>query len=107
MTEKLSNSSARNPCFGLCCLQGQVSLPPIQRWTCTLQDLYDSADFQSKIQQYNSALAFTSFGVDVDHQTVQGSSPSSFHIHGALHHLMGSVATAQLGSALAQLTVAP
>jgi len=27
MTEKLSNSSARNSCFGLCCLQGQVSLP--------------------------------------------------------------------------------
>ena len=45
MTEKLSNSSARNPCFGLCCLQGQVSLPPIQRWPHTLQDLYDSADF--------------------------------------------------------------
>jgi len=91
MTEKLSNSSARNPHFGLCCLQGQVRLPLIQRWPCTLQDLYDNADFRSKIQQYNSALAFTSLEVDVDHQRVQGSGPSSFCIHGALHHLMGTL----------------
>ena len=44
-----------------------------------------------KICQYNSALAFTSLGVSVDRETVQGSGPSSFRIHGALHHLMGTL----------------
>ena len=44
--------------------------------------------------QYNSTLAFTSLGVNVD-QTTVGSGPSSFRIHGALHHLMGSLLPAE------------
>ena len=30
-------------------------------------------------------------GVDVDNQAIQGSGPSSFRIHGTLHHLMGAL----------------
>ena len=29
--------------------------------------------------------------VDVDNQSIQGSGPRSFHIHGTLHHLMGAL----------------
>ena len=30
-------------------------------------------------------------GTDTDNNTIQGSGPASFWIHGALHHLMGSL----------------
>ena len=30
-------------------------------------------------------------GTDTDNNTIQGSGPASFQIHGALHHLMGSL----------------
>ena len=92
MSEKLSNSGIRNLRFGMCCLQGQVNLPPIQQWPHILQHLSDDSDdhaqFKKKIRQYNNALAFTSIGVDVNNHTIQGSGPASFHIHGTLHHLM-------------------
>ena len=32
ISEKLINSDVHNPHFGLCCLQGQVNLPPMQQW---------------------------------------------------------------------------
>ena len=95
ISEKLSNSGVRNPRFGMCCLQGQVNLPPIQQWPRVLQDLFDDprdpTEFRKKIRQYNNALAFTSLGVDIDDQAIQGSGPRSFRIHGSLHHLMGAL----------------
>ena len=95
LSEKLSNSSASNPHFGPCCLQGQVVLPPIQQWPTSIQalldDPQDNREFRKNIRQYNNALALTSVGVEVDRQTVQGAGPASFHIHGTLHHLMGTL----------------
>ena len=32
ISEQLSNSCLCDPCFGMCCLQGQVNLRPIQQW---------------------------------------------------------------------------
>jgi len=72
-------------------LQGQVHLPPFQPWPGELQELYNDRNFIANIRQYNSALAFTSVGVDVDDQAIQRSGPSSFRIHGALHHQMGGL----------------
>ena len=99
ISEKLSNSGVRNPRFGICCLQGQVNLPHIQQWPQNLQDLFDDpqdrTEFKKKIRQYNNALAFTSVGVDINDQAVQGSGPASFRVHGALHHLMGALMPAE------------
>ena len=93
LSEKLSLSGP--PKFGVCCLQGQVSLPPLPPFPTELRQLYtdprDQLEFKSNIRRYNSAFALTSLGVSVDHHTIQGPGPSSFKIHGELHHLMGSL----------------
>ena len=95
ISEKLSNSSLCNPHFGICCVQGQVNLPPIQQWPCVLQDLFDDpqdqGEFRKKICQYNNALALTSVGADLENNAIQEPGPASFRIHGALHHLMGAL----------------
>ncbi|KAG2076482.1 hypothetical protein BDR04DRAFT_1125604 [Suillus decipiens] len=75
----------------MCCLQGQVSLPPFPAWPPELEHAYADRTFVSKICQYNSALAFTSVGVNIEDHAVQGSGPNAFCIHGSLHHLMGSL----------------
>ncbi|KIJ06154.1 hypothetical protein PAXINDRAFT_39194, partial [Paxillus involutus ATCC 200175] len=90
--EKLTKSLRGQIFFGMCCLQGLVKLPALPEWPATLRNLFqDDRDFKNKIRQYNSALAFTSLGVEVDRHTVQGSGPAAFRIHGALYHLMGSL----------------
>jgi hypothetical protein len=75
----------------MCCLQGQVSLQPFPAWPPELQQAYEDRTFRSKIRQYNSALAFTSVGVNIEDRALQGSGPNAFRIHGSLHHLMGSL----------------
>ncbi|KAG2738487.1 hypothetical protein P692DRAFT_201906832 [Suillus brevipes Sb2] len=75
----------------MCCLQGQVNLAPFPQWPPELQQAYTNQTFVSKIRQYNSALAFTSVGVNIEDRTLQGSGPNAFRIHGSLHHLMGSL----------------
>ncbi|KIL69116.1 hypothetical protein M378DRAFT_56848, partial [Amanita muscaria Koide BX008] len=91
--ERLSSSSLRNPRFGICCLQGQVDLPPFPEWPRELKRLFhdarDEHKFIENVRQYNCALAFTSLGVKV--HTFAGGAPASFRIHGALHHHMGSL----------------
>ncbi|KIJ08898.1 hypothetical protein PAXINDRAFT_18006 [Paxillus involutus ATCC 200175] len=90
--EKLTKSLRGQIFFGMCYLQGLVKLPALPEWPATLRNLFqDDQDFKNKIRQYNSALAFTSLGVEVDRHTVQGSGPAAFRIHGALYHLMGSL----------------
>ena len=93
--EKLSKSTWNNPVFGICCLEGLVQLPFLPEWPATLWNLFQDHNFREHIQQYNSSLAFTSLGVEVDCYTVQGSGPAAFHIHGALYHLMGSLMPAE------------
>ncbi|KIK36583.1 hypothetical protein CY34DRAFT_16296 [Suillus luteus UH-Slu-Lm8-n1] len=91
ISERLSVSSIRNPRFGMCCLQGQVSLPPFPQWPSELQQAYTDRTFVSKICQYNSALTFMFVGVNIEDCALQGSGPNTFRIHGSLHHLMGSL----------------
>jgi hypothetical protein len=64
--ERLSKSSIRNPKFGVCCLQGQIQLPPLRHPPRYLCDLLCgvapmSKIFRDKIYQYNAAFAFTSW----------------------------------------------
>jgi len=81
----------------MCCLQGQVNLPWIHKWPHILQELFDNPhdhrEFSKKICQYNNILAFTSVGSAMDNDAIQGSGLASFHIHDALHHLMGAFIT--------------
>jgi hypothetical protein len=50
-----------------------------------------SKEFKTNIRQYNSAFAFTSVGVNVDHKVTRSSGPYSFRIQGDLHHLSGAL----------------
>ncbi|KAI6138303.1 hypothetical protein BKA82DRAFT_15394 [Pisolithus tinctorius] len=110
LSEKLVSSPVHAPHFGVCCLQGKFVLPKIQPWPPILQHLFDDPqdhrDFRKNICQYNNALAFTSVGVEVDRETVQGAGPASFGIHGNLHHLMGALMPPQnLQPSYAQLYI--
>ena len=94
--EKLVNSSNVNPAFGICCLQGQISLPPLQPPPRTLDNLLcgsntQARSFREKIRQYNCAFAFTSVAVNIDNALLNRAGPYCFRIHGELHHLMGSL----------------
>jgi hypothetical protein len=88
--EKLSESTQAVPKFGSCCLPGQIRLPPFSCAPATLQDLLCgksplSKEFETNIQQYNAAFAFTSLGVKVDEEVTQASEPYSFQW--CQHHL--------------------
>ncbi|KAG2126794.1 hypothetical protein DEU56DRAFT_742781, partial [Suillus clintonianus] len=90
-SERLTASPPTCPRFGMCCLQGQVSLPTFPAWPPELQQAYTDRTFVDNIRKYNSALAFTSVGVDLEHRALQASGPNAFRIHRSLHHLMGSL----------------
>ncbi|KAH7861854.1 hypothetical protein Vadar_031782 [Vaccinium darrowii] len=96
MDEKLANSSKRNPCFGTCCLQGKVKLPPLMTPPPPIQTLYDGNDdwsksFRANTRSYNAANAFTSLGAKFDDRVFGGRGPTSFTIHGELRHRTGSL----------------
>jgi len=68
--EKLRSSLVNFPKFGMCCLQGQIQLPPLQLLTVILynyltRDNYPSREFCNNIQQYNTAFAMTSVDVRI------------------------------------------
>jgi hypothetical protein len=46
---------------------------------------HEAKEFRAHIVQYNSALAFTSLGVNIDH-SIDGGGPPVFQIHGELKH---------------------
>jgi hypothetical protein len=92
--EKLTKSTRNNPCFGTCCLEGQVQLPPIPMPPPTIKNLLwgaspQSKEFRDNIRQYNNALAFTSVGVKVDEKVTRAAGAYCFKINGELHHRMG------------------
>ncbi|KIM72490.1 hypothetical protein PILCRDRAFT_16071 [Piloderma croceum F 1598] len=96
MSERLTNSSNRNPKFGICCLQGQIQLPPLSEPPNLLHKLLTSSaphaqKFREGIRQYNSAFAFTSVAVNMDRTILNGQGTYSFRIHGSLHHKMGTL----------------
>ena len=95
-SEKLSSSTIRNKKFGMCCLQGQIKLPPLRPAPNTLKILFNgisplSKSFKDNIRQYNAAFAFTSLGVKIDHTVTSAAGSYSFKISGELHHLSGAL----------------
>ena len=94
--EKLSRSTVAHVKFGMCCLQGQIQLPPISESPPVLHNLLTSSTphdrkFRDGICQYNSAFAFTSVAVDVDQSVLNGRGPYSFRMHGEMYHKMGAL----------------
>ena len=94
--EKLRSSLVNLPKFGMCCLQGQIQLPPFQPLTGILHnyltgDDYSLREFHNNIWQYNAAFAMTSVGVKIDNSVTKQSGPYCFKIQGELHHLTGAL----------------
>ena len=93
--EKLTNSSNARPQFGRCCNSGKVDLPLLQSPPEPLRALLDGqdeagAEFREHILQYNSAMAFTSLGVNQDASVNRyGSANWVFRICGQLCHYSG------------------
>ncbi|CAG8698516.1 22334_t:CDS:2 [Cetraspora pellucida] len=90
MAEKDHNSNRTSPKFALCYTHGKVQLPPLTELPAYLLHLYTSNEslpnqFHNNIRGYNNALAYTSFGANIDNQ-FQGQGVSNFWIHGQVYH---------------------
>ena len=83
--------------FFLCCRDGKVKLPIIQKTPKILNSLLDynggalSTFFRKNIRTFNSMFAFTSFGANIESTTIDSHGPYIFKISGQVHHLMGSL----------------
>ena len=78
----------------ICCHGGKVLLPPLAPYPEDLRQLLTSQNVESRkflkyIRQYNSSLAFASFGANVVYPPGRG--PDVFRIHGQIYHRSGSL----------------
>ncbi|KAL1697938.1 hypothetical protein EV121DRAFT_297743, partial [Schizophyllum commune] len=95
--EERTDGNEEEPLFGMCCMKGQIRLPPLSEPPDALRELLEghtreAAEFRDNIAQYNAALAFTSVGVDVDERVNHvGRGPPVFRIHGELRHRSGAL----------------
>jgi len=94
--EKLASSRVNLSKFGICYLQGQIQLPPLQPLTRILHNYltgndYSSREFHNNIWQYNAAFAMTSVGVKIDNSVTRQSGLYCFKIQGELHYLTGAL----------------
>ena len=97
INERISQSSLRNPKFQLCCDQGRYTLPSLKPTPTEIRLLLRNADdrakdFRKYIRGYNSAMSFTSLGVNLD-QAVANSNHGAFNfrIQGGIYHRIGSL----------------
>jgi hypothetical protein len=102
LEERAASSSCANPQFTLCYAQGKVTMPPLAPPPEPLRRLItgkkmDAKDFRHHIRSYNSALAFTSVGANLDTSVAQPNN-YTYHLRGELYHRMGSLLP-QLGEA--------
>jgi len=81
----------------MCCYQGKISLPDLQKVPPALFDLFTANNpvsnaFHDRILFYNNALAMTSVGKTTDYTVNQGGrGPYSYVLHGELIHQVGSI----------------
>jgi hypothetical protein len=86
----------RGTTLHVCCSNGKVVLPPLQ-YTPLLKELLEDQndtgkEFRQNIRGYNSSLAFTSIGVNIDRNLLQNTTGSyTFRIHGMFYHRIGSL----------------
>ena len=95
MDEKDQCSSQTSPTFAVCCAGGKVRLPPLLRPPPYLMNLYTSLEseadsFRKNARSYNSLLACTSFGADMNEE-FQRHGVSNFTVYGQVYHFIGSL----------------
>lgn len=81
----------KTPLFSICCQQGRVKLPPELEAPPVLKKLLSSTQFQRDIRTYNSILAFTSMGAQMDQSVMHKTGPFTYRIHGQNAHRIGSL----------------
>ena len=92
-----AGSTTLHPLFGMCCSDGNIRLPAPPPPPEPIKQLFSASTpeaqhFRQNIRQYNSALAFTSLGAQVDDGVNRGGGgPSVFKIHGEQHPKIGSL----------------
>jgi len=94
--EKLASSRVNLSKFGMCYLQGQIQLPPLQPLTGILHNYltgndYSSREFHNNIWQYNAAFAMTSVEVKINNSVTRQFGLYCFKIQGELHYLTGAL----------------
>ena len=96
LDERLMSSSAMNPHYGLCCLQGKVTIDYVAPLPRPIYDLFvwddgDAVKFRTHIRWYNKAFAFTSSGGlwRLDRMVFDGRGPPTYKIQGELYHQIG------------------
>jgi len=94
--EKLRSSLVNYLKFGMCYLQEQIQLPPLQPLTRILHSYltgndYSLREFCNNIQQYNAAFAMTSVRVKINNSVTRQSGPYCFKIQEELYHFTGTL----------------
>jgi hypothetical protein len=95
LEERAASSSCANLQFTLCYTQGKMTLPPLAPPPEPLRRLLtskktDVKNFGQHIRSYNSALAFTSFGANLDTSVAQPGN-YTYRLCGELYHRMGNL----------------
>ena len=81
----------------ICCCKGKVVLAPMTPLPTELHQLFIrrdvfAQDFRKNIRAYNSAFAFTSLGVKLDHNLASSrDGVYTFCIQGEMYHRIGSI----------------
>jgi hypothetical protein len=94
LEEHATSSLGVNPQFTLCCAQGKMTLPPLAPPPEPLKRLLtgnevDAKDFHQRIRSYNSALAFTFVGANLDTNVAQHDN-YTYCFRGEFYHRMRS-----------------
>jgi hypothetical protein len=83
LSERLEQSSVSSPVFSSCCHHNKDLDPlpqPSQRYTDLFtSDSADAKQFRDNIQQYNNALAFTSFTTNMANVNAGGGGPQVWY----------------------------
>lgn len=95
LNERVGKSSIISPVFHLCCNKGDTILAS---WNPTPLEISNllcgidaSKEFRKNIRSYNSALSFTSLGVNLDLNLANERTGSyTFRVQGSPYHLIGS-----------------
>ncbi len=95
LEEHAASSSCTNLQFTLCCAQGKVTLPPLAPPPELLRRLLKGNEtnvknFCQRTHFFNSALAFTSVGANLDTNVAQPDN-YTYYFRGELYHRMGSL----------------
>ena len=76
----------------MCCFEGKVILPEKNQPSELIKNLLNQSEFQTNIRGYNSALSFTSLGINLDERYANNKTGIyTFRIHGSFYHRIGSL----------------